>query len=726
MSYLPFPVPEPNRDAFPQPDPHALYEMIHYRCVALEQYSLDLIRSNSSASSSFFRGLDLIRDYARATRSDADGTYHGESQSELQKQARLIDLLDRLRGRERLVDHGFARSGQIAVPLSLRRRVDEELREVVRLADLASRPIGENALDLGVALSDACTDSEEHESRHSAILAIGPPNRFDFWTYDLVEEFPGTVSPTDAGLALLTVPYLEGTKTLWQPVVLGHELGHLRLRAMINTGHLHAVSAELFRSDLLAPALGVAVERQRTLYISAWLTELLCDLNAIRSYGPAALAAIAEMLYVIGPAEKSGAWKGSPSHPPLGLRIAAMLRLLRYRYGSNSELWDSLIEPITQSFAALGSSTSGASEADIGQAIKRILDPRTQLHSDVSLVTVEAFMQVLDGLIEHAADAPYLAPWWDATERRAQVEHVRDCLVSRRVPADPKPVGMSPLCHADVVNGAWLAYMTDRIFVSGGRAEGSAVPFDKLATLTCEAIEFVALWDRAVQEAKVDDPVVVGEQSIVEAPTTRAGGAVLSGLAIRDALARGSSGLYITPLVGNQLQESAVDLRLGTRFIVSRRTGTADIDPLGDPDRWRGMEDHIQEPWGGRFVLHPGELVLASTLEFIVLPDDLCGQVLTRSSYGRLGLITATAVQVNPGTRGLITLELVNHGQAPISLIPGHRIAQLVLLSVDHPIDQGVLAFSSKYQFADGPESSKIHTDRELATLLYMRDRSPY
>jgi len=51
--------------------------------------------------------------------------------------------------------------------------------------------------------------------------------------------------------------------------------------------------------------------------------------------------------------------------------------------------------------------------------------------------------------------------------------------------------------------------------------------------------------------------------------------------------------------------------------------------------------------------------------------------VLGRSTWGRLGLIVATAVGIQPNFAGTLTLELRNLGEAPLSLYPGQIIAQL-------------------------------------------------
>jgi len=105
--------------------------------------------------------------------------------------------------------------------------------------------------------------------------------------------------------------------------------------------------------------------------------------------------------------------------------------------------------------------------------------------------------------------------------------------------------------------------------------------------------------------------------------------------------------------------------------------------------------------------------VLAATLEYVVLPYDLAAQVVTRSSYGRIGLITATAVQVQPGSHGCITLELVNHSDTPIRLMPGARIAQLVLFTVSGAQQPT----PGKYRFSLEPEFAVAEPDDDVAIL---------
>jgi deoxycytidine triphosphate deaminase len=125
------------------------------------------------------------------------------------------------------------------------------------------------------------------------------------------------------------------------------------------------------------------------------------------------------------------------------------------------------------------------------------------------------------------------------------------------------------------------------------------------------------------------------------------------------------------------------------------------------------MQHAVGLAWGEKFVLHPNEVVLAATLEYIVLPGDLSAQVITRSSFGRLGLLSATAVQIHPHFHGCLTLELVNLGVVPVELTPGERVAQLVVTRTalsdvdDH----------KKYRCPTGPEFSRVRDDGESAIL---------
>lgn len=169
--------------------------------------------------------------------------------------------------------------------------------------------------------------------------------------------------------------------------------------------------------------------------------------------------------------------------------------------------------------------------------------------------------------------------------------------------------------------------------------------------------------------------------------------------------------LVVTPLLDEaQVTAGSIDLRLGTEFLEVKRYAESVIDPFAERvgESVSLNEDSVFVPLGSNIILHPGQLLLGATLEFIRLPHDIAGQVVSRSSWGRLGLIVATAVAVQPGFGGSLTLELVNSGNVPIKLYPGLRIAQLQLWMASAATKYPYLAGQAKYRAPLGPESTRL------------------
>jgi dCTP deaminase len=172
--------------------------------------------------------------------------------------------------------------------------------------------------------------------------------------------------------------------------------------------------------------------------------------------------------------------------------------------------------------------------------------------------------------------------------------------------------------------------------------------------------------------------------------------------------------LIVHPLLDRKAQigPGSLDLRLGTEFLdIDRRS--RQVDPLSQTgasvlNYGSPSDEVVYTALGDDFVLHPGQFVLGSTLEFIGMPNDVAGQVVSRSSWGRMGLLVATAVIVQPGFRGILTLELVNTGMSPIVLRPGLRVAQLQLWQAEGPTAHPYGDESSKYRVPLGPQSARL------------------
>lgn len=163
---------------------------------------------------------------------------------------------------------------------------------------------------------------------------------------------------------------------------------------------------------------------------------------------------------------------------------------------------------------------------------------------------------------------------------------------------------------------------------------------------------------------------------------------ILSDHDIKKALKSGRIIVKPKPDLKTQLGSSSLDLRLGYHFRVFKHRKQPYIDPF-DPKTTDGMTDEIIITAKEPYVIHPNELVLGSTLEWVEWADDLAARVDGRSSLGRLGLVIhSTAGHIDAGWRGAITLELRNIGMVPILLYPEMRICQLIFELLSSPADQ--------------------------------------
>ena len=180
---------------------------------------------------------------------------------------------------------------------------------------------------------------------------------------------------------------------------------------------------------------------------------------------------------------------------------------------------------------------------------------------------------------------------------------------------------------------------------------------------------------------------------------------LLSDRDISEAVEKGRVG--IEPFEADLVQPSSVDVRLDRRFRVFNNQKYTHIDPSVRQDELTApFEVAPDEP----FVLHPGEFVLASTLEVVTLPDDLAARLEGKSSLGRLGLLThSTAGFIDPGFSGHVTLELSNVANLPITLWPGMKIGQLCLFRLSSPAEHpyGSEVNGSRYQDQRGPTPGK-------------------
>jgi|Wag4MinimDraft_13_1082653.scaffolds.fasta_scaffold00006_22 dCTP deaminase len=176
----------------------------------------------------------------------------------------------------------------------------------------------------------------------------------------------------------------------------------------------------------------------------------------------------------------------------------------------------------------------------------------------------------------------------------------------------------------------------------------------------------------------------------------------------------------------NQIQPASIDLKLNNSFKILKPT-KFERDEL-EYLTFAGAEkpyteairmdksNKFEEITGHRVIIKPHSFVLASTKEWIELPNYISGAVEGRSSVGRIGLFIQNAGWIDPGFKGQITLELYNANEFPVVIEAGRRICQLVLKKTDEPV---LNPYHGKYNGQKGATESRIERDEDYEDDLF-------
>jgi len=148
------------------------------------------------------------------------------------------------------------------------------------------------------------------------------------------------------------------------------------------------------------------------------------------------------------------------------------------------------------------------------------------------------------------------------------------------------------------------------------------------------------------------------------------------------------SGQVIKGKERNQLGTTSVDVRLGTSFQVfsPHQSGIIDFITQEGEAFFNESSKRIDLDFMDSITIAPRQFMLGHSMEYIKLPNSICGNLEGRSSFARLGLeIHMTAGFIDPGFEGVITFEIYNAGPTTIRLYPGMRIGQIRLEQNNEP-----------------------------------------
>lgn len=168
-----------------------------------------------------------------------------------------------------------------------------------------------------------------------------------------------------------------------------------------------------------------------------------------------------------------------------------------------------------------------------------------------------------------------------------------------------------------------------------------------------------------------------------------------------------------TPDFKSQLGSCSIDLRLGDTFRIFEHSKHSFIDPA-KKDFSNEITREIKVKKGEKFMMQPGDFVLAVTHENVRIPDNLMGRLEGRSSLGRLGIVVhSTASIFDPGWDGKPVLELGNLGRMAVALTSGMRICAMTFEQLTSSAGTPYTSKEhAKYKFQTTPVESRIHEEK--------------
>src|ERR1035437_2841809 len=180
----------------------ALLRSLRDRAESLRAYLRELQSQNFDADFALNRALEIFVKYPYSIVAQADGEWD-EFQAPASRVRQMQGLLSHLLVQEETVDTRFARAGQTRIPGALIGSIREEC----------------NSLKLG---------------KIEPVVTVGAPGNFRTIPnihrklFENLYYDPQPLEPVPT-IAIITVPFLEGTRPAWHPLVIGHEVAHLKI-----------------------------------------------------------------------------------------------------------------------------------------------------------------------------------------------------------------------------------------------------------------------------------------------------------------------------------------------------------------------------------------------------------------------------------------------------------------------------------------------------------------
>lgn len=141
--------------------------------------------------------------------------------------------------------------------------------------------------------------------------------------------------------------------------------------------------------------------------------------------------------------------------------------------------------------------------------------------------------------------------------------------------------------------------------------------------------------------------------------------------------------LLIEPFNLEQLNSASYDLRLYSKILAS---------PISPEKLGKVVVLSKEKP---SYDILSGQMVGVLSWEIIKLPLDLCGRFGIRSALARLGINAFGGLQLDPGFRGRLTMNLLNVGPEPVTISLNDILFSVEFEHLDEPAEN---PYSGPYQ----------------------------
>ena len=166
----------------------------------------------------------------------------------------------------------------------------------------------------------------------------------------------------------------------------------------------------------------------------------------------------------------------------------------------------------------------------------------------------------------------------------------------------------------------------------------------------------------------------------------------------------------INPFEGNQIRDNKIsyglssygyDARVSNEFKIFTNVNSEVVDPKNF------KQSNFISKKVSECIIPPNSFVLASTVEYFKIPNDIMVICLGKSTYARCGIIV-NVTPLEPGWEGYVTLEFSNTTPLPAKIYANEGAAQFIFLKGNEKPEVTYADRDGKYMKQKGVTLPKV------------------